>query len=173
MVVGEGCDRVPIALAVILLVTSIPAVADETTTHIQDEDELLVGDPTGEAGFRLDVFSSAASAGTYKEYTFPIEHAENRLAIDLVYDVGAITPMGPCLKAHDLDLYGEGPSWQRSYSGCDSGELSVVDEDVPVGDYTVRVEAEQGSTLCVPDPPSSCSGAVEYYLEIHVVRTDV
>lgn len=169
---GETLPRAPIAVALLLLVTSVPAIADRSTVHIEDDDALFVGDPTGQADVRArdEVLGKEVEAGTFKEYIFPVEPVDNRLEIDLRYDPGVVTPFGPCLKANDLDLEVQGPGFERSYPGCDGGDLTVLADGVPTGAYTVRVDADRGSTVCVPDDTSSpCSSAgVEYRMEIRV-----
>lgn len=169
---GDELPRVPIALAVLLLVASVPAVADRSTVHIEDDDTLLLGDPTGQADVhvREQLLGQEVEAGTHKGYTFEVEPADNRLEIDLRYDPGQVTPMGPCLKANDLDMEVEGPGFHRSYPGCDGGGVTVLANGVPTGTYTVRVDAERGSTVCVPDEVfSPCSSpGIEYSMEIRV-----
>lgn len=169
---GNGSAWPPIVLAVGLLAASAPTVADGVAVSVRDEDTLLVGDPSDELDARVDQRAAGqdVEAGTYKEYEVPVEPVTNRLAIDLRYDTGPIATTGPCLKANDLDLTVEGPGFQRVYDGCDGGHLTVLADDVPTGEYTVRVDADQGSTVCVPGELStSCSSpGVEYLLEVTV-----
>jgi hypothetical protein len=172
MALWDGVSWLPVALAVGVLVASVPAIADRATVHIEDEEVLLVGDPTGQADVDVDqdVQGQQVQVGTAKEYAFPVNASANRLEIDLDYDPGELALAGPCLKVNDLDLYVEGPGWSRSYPGCDDGAITLLDQDVPTGDYTVRVEADRGSTVCIPDDPSNpCSSpGIEYRLEIQV-----
>lgn len=163
----------PWVLAVIAagLLAPAPALADEAALRFQDEDALLVGDPSGFAAVHTDqvVAGQEVDVGTYKEYSFPVDPPANRLEIDLAYDAGDVGVGGPCLKANDLDLFVEGPGWSRSYPGCDGGGISILAHDVPTGPYTLRVEADQGSTVCIPDDPSSCAlPGAEYRLTVTV-----
>lgn len=165
----------PWVLAVIAagLIAPASAMADEAALRFQDEDALLVGDPSGEAAVHTDhaILGQEVDAGTYKDYSFPVDPSANRLEVDLSYDTGDVGVGGPCLKANDLDLFVEGPGWSRSYPGCDGGEITILDHHVPTGSYTVRVEADQGSTVCIPDDVSACTlPGVEYRLRITVWR---
>lgn len=156
--VGWRVPWISFALAVALVLTAAPALADEPSVRIEDRDALLVGDPIGVADLRLDQTPAGqGDLGTYKEYTFAIDASQNRLEIDLRYDAGEIASTGPCLKLNDLDLYVEGPGWQRAYPGCDGGSITVLADDVPAGNYTVRVEASQGSTVCLPVAFGACT----------------
>lgn len=171
MAVGDTWPWVPAVIA-LLLVAPAPAMADQVVFRFQDEGALLVGDPTGQAEVHTQqrVLGQDVDVGTHKAYTFAVEPADNRLEIDLTYDAGDVGIGGPCLKANDLDLYVEGPEgWSRAYPGCDAGEIRVVDDHVPPGEYTLQIEAERGSTVCVPDDPSPCTlPGVEYRLALTV-----
>jgi len=167
MAVGAPKPWTHIALAGLLLAVAVPVAADRPTATIEDEDAVLVGDPTGLAAITA---GEDVEVGTQAVYQVPVEPADNRLEIDLTYDAGELTFAGPCLRANDLDLVVEGPGWGRTYDGCDDGHISLIAEDIPTGEYTVRVEAEQGSTLCVPlGSPTGCSDdRVDYRIEIRV-----
>lgn len=169
--VGAPRPWAAIAIALGLLATSFPALADQMTVHMHDEDAVLVGEPSDEVHARAqqDLPATSVGAGTFKEYRFTVDAADNRLDVDLSYDPGRFLAVGPCLKANDLDLFVEGPGWKRSYPGCDGGELIVLAEHVPPGDYTVRIEADRGSTLCLDPGASGCApGELHYELEIRV-----
>lgn len=160
-----------------MVLSSVPALADDLTVHIRDRDALLVGEPTDTTDAHVDTKTPVApvDVGTAKSYTFTIQSPNNRLEIDLEYDNGAGTPSGPCLRANDLDLYVDGPGdWQTNYPGCDSGKLTFLESAVPAGDYEVRVDADHGTTSCVPEEPSNpCTApAVEYELLIQVWDLD-
>lgn len=170
MYLGPRSTWLPIVLAV-AVATSLPAVADEVAESVRDDDVLLVGDPSGQADVHVEqsALGQDVDAGTAKTYDVPVEPPTNRLEIELRYDTGPIATTGPCLKANDLDLFVDGPGFERVYNGCDTGHVTVLADDVPTGNYTVRVEAKQGSTACVPNEFSRCdSPGVEYRLDVTV-----
>lgn len=164
---------IPLVVSLSLLAASLPALGDRLRVHIQDEDALLVGEPTDTVDVHLDQTGDTpgSDAGTHKTYDFHVPVSHNRMEVELRYDPGVASPQGPCVPANDLDLYIDGPgNWERAYPGCDDGRISAVGNDVPPGDYTVRVDARQGATVCVPDDtaePCTAPG-VEYAFELMV-----
>ncbi|PSG96838.1 hypothetical protein BRD56_08650 [Thermoplasmatales archaeon SW_10_69_26] len=160
----------------VLVAASIPAVADRTTVNVQDEDALFVGDPSGVVDARVDqtLLGQDVDAGTFKAYEVPVEPASNRLEIDLRYNTGPVASTGPCPKANDLDLRIDGPGFERVYDGCDDGHVTLLAPDVPTGNYTVTVEAEQGSTICLPFAlaPGCDHPQIEYRLDLVVWQVE-
>lgn len=168
---GKGLRWVSIALVVALVSVASPVLGDRLIVHERDENATLVADPTGSEDFRIEQTGPAnlTPIGNYIEYEFQIEAPDNRLELDLVYDPGPVAIQGRCLYTTDLDLYIEGPEdWQRAYPGCDGGSITVFGSAIPVGNYTVRVEAEEGTTMCLPSPGDlSCTAPdVDYLFEV-------
>lgn len=154
-----------IVLAVIAVLLASPVLADTKTVHIQDEDVLLVGDPTDSAHFEVGLgLVHLSGVATEKTYTFEVRSPDNRLEIDLEYDQGPTLTPGPCLRVTDLDLYVTGPDgFQIDRTHCDRGQITILGDDVPTGSYEVQVDADHGATACLPSGNADCDATRPAY----------
>lgn len=141
-------------LALSLVATvALPAASAYVHEHREEEDILLVGVPVGQGvhvapdrqGTVADVRPDTA-----RVYTVDVPEEDNRLRFDLRYDAGPRIQAAPCPYATDLDVSLHGPDGPVTVmDGCDAGRVVVIQEDVPAGEYEVRVWADRGTTLCL------------------------
>lgn len=150
----RGIPLVILATALTLAAMAGPAAAHEVSDQ-HEEDVLFVGHPLAEelgpsVGGGPD--GEGSQIASRVSYSFHVHDDDHWVELSVTYDPGPrLAPFG-CLRVTDLDLVLEGPDGTvRELQGCDPGRLTVTEQLLTPGDYTVTIHADQGATVCLPD----------------------